>query len=555
MKPTPPNPHRRRAPLWRAALTAALAASAATAVADSVRDARTPSVHALVGARIVIAPGQILETGTLVIRDGLIEAVGADLEPPADARIWELDDLTLYPGLIESFHLRDWPEADDDGAPQGGHGNALVTPERDMLLHAHHGGTFTKLREAGFTTAAMAPKAGLFRGQSVVSNLGDGDIQANVLTPRRAQHMHLTTSGGFGEGYPTSTMGSVALVRQTLLDAAHQTKAREIFAKNPRQKRPAYSTALAALEGAAAGTQPVVIESDDLRHSMLWVALAAEFTLDATVVGNGSEYRRIEELAASGLRWVLPLNFPKAPKVKDEDDLSVDLKTLRHWYWAPHNLQMATDAGVDFVLTSHRLSEPRKIHEMAARAIARGFSADDVLAAFTTRPAARFGLEGRAGSLEAGKMANIVVADGDLFTDDTTIRSVWVDGTHYEIKEIEPPTVDPLGTWAVAIDTGDGVMNVQMTLTGTVDSLEGTVGTPMGALPLDDVYVSGDTVEVAIDSTPLGMPGVVTMSMSIDGDSASGPGTSPQGPFTFTAERTAGPEAPESSSATEEVER
>ncbi|MEO1368608.1 MAG: hypothetical protein AAFX50_15650, partial [Acidobacteriota bacterium] len=194
-------PRRRRSALWRTALTAALAAGAAAvgaggAAADGVTADRTPSVHALVGARIVVAPGQVLESGTLVIRDGLIEAVGADLEPPADARAWELDELTLYPGLIESFHLRDWPDLGDGGAPQAGHPNALVHPERDMLPYAQHDGTFKKLREAGFTTAVLAPKPGLFRGQSVVLNLGD-DLRRNVLEPRRAQNLQLTSTGGF----------------------------------------------------------------------------------------------------------------------------------------------------------------------------------------------------------------------------------------------------------------------------------------------------------------------------------------------------------------------
>ncbi|MEM8994163.1 MAG: amidohydrolase family protein, partial [Acidobacteriota bacterium] len=349
--------------------------------------------------------------------------------------------------------------------------------------------------------------------------------------------------------------GAVALVRQTFLDAAHHARARALFAEQPRQERPAYSTALAALEGAADGSQPVVIESHDLRQSLLWAGLVDEFELDATLVGTGTEYRRLDELVEAGLPWILPLRFPKAPDVKDEDDLSIDLKTLRHWYWAPHNLRLAAEAGLDFVLTGHRLSEPRKIHEMAAKAIDRGFSADDVLAAFTSKPAERLGLGDRAGSLEKGKMANIVVADGDLFSAETSVRSVWVDGRRFEIKEIEPPTVDPLGTWDVSINAGDETMRVQMTLTGSVDALEGSIGTPLGSLPLEDAYVSGDTVEIVLDSTPLGMAGTVTFSMSIDGDSASGPGTSPEGPFTFTAVRIAGQEAPEASSAGQEVAR
>lgn len=525
----------------RPAGAAMLAALMVAALVGEARADRVPRVHALVGARIVVAPGTIIESGTLVIRDGLIESVGAGVEAPDDARVWELEELTLYPGLIESLHLLDWPEPEEDETPHGGHPNVLVRPERDMLLYAGQEKAVEKLRQAGFTTAVFAPKQGLFRGSSIVRNLGD-NLHASLLERDRAQHLRLVGTDGFDGGYPTSTMGAVALLRQTLLDARHHGAAHAVFAKNPRQQRPAYSTALAALEDAAGGRQPVVMESNDIDDTLRLGRLAEEFSLDATIVGTGTEYQRLDEIAATGRPLILPVAFPKAPEVKEKDDWSVDLDTLRAWYWAPHNPRLLSEAGVDFVLTSHRLSEPKKLHEMAAEAIDRGLSEEQLLAALTTKPAARLGLTERAGTLEAGKMANIVVADGDIFTAETTIRSLWIDGDRFEIKKIEPPTVDPLGTWTVTVDTGDGTMTVQLTLTGSVEELDGLIGTPMGSLPLSDAYVSADTVEIALDSTPLGMPGSITLSMSIDGDSASGPGTSPQGPFTFTAERTARPD-------------
>lgn len=524
---------------WLAAY-ALLAAAAASA--DDLR--REPAVHALVGARIVQAPGQVLDSGTLIIRDGLIEAVGAEIEPPADARIWQSDDLTLYPGLIESFHLRDWPEKDGAPKAQAGHANGLVRPERDMLLHAYDEAAFKKLREAGFTTAVLVPKAGLFRGASVLMNLGDGPVQGSVLARQVAQNAKLQVFQDFSEGYPASTMGAVALFRQTLLDARWHREAQAVFAKNPRQPRPRFSTALDALEAAVTGGQPMVLESSDLHDTLRLAGLAREFGLNAVLVGTGDEYRRLEEIARAGLPMIVPIDFPKAPKVPEEDDLSVSLEALRRWDRAPDNPRLLAEAGVDFVLSSHDLSDAKKIHAMAAKAVERGYSADEVLAAFTTRPAERLGLSDRAGTLEAGKMANVIVADGDLFRDDTAIRSLFIDGRRFEIREVEAPTIDPIGTWEVVAEAPDGSQTVTLVLTGTVDNLSGSVGTPLGSLPLDEAYVSGNTVEVSFNATVLGL-GTVTMSMTVDGESATGSGTTADGPFEVTAERVAQSETPE----------
>ncbi|MCG8460344.1 MAG: amidohydrolase family protein [Holophagales bacterium] len=527
-------------PLARKALgllALALPLFSAPAFAD-----RQPHVHALTGARIVVAPGQVIESGNLILRDGIVEAVGADVAVPADARVWELEGLTLYPGLIESFRLRDWPmpETEDDEAPQATHPNILVRPERDMMHHAGSEGDTKKLRDAGFTTAVVVPKPGLFRGSSVLLSLGDGPVARNILARGVAQNVKLTTSG---DGYPGSLMGAVALLRQTVHDARWHTAAQKAYAADPKQQRPEYSLPLEVLGPAAAGKAKVVMESTDLLDALRLASLAEELGLDASIVGTGEEYRRLGDVAATGLPWLLPVDFPDAPKVGDEDDLTVDTEKLLHWKLAPETPQRMAEAGVPFALTSHHLSEPKKLHPMLAKAIERGFTADDALAALTTIPARMLGIAERAGTLEAGKWGNVLVVDGELFAEKTQIRAVWIDGKHYELKETKPPTVDPLGTWDLVIDAGPGgQIPVTVTLTGSVESLEGTIGTAGGVLPLAEAEVSGDTVNFNFDSTPLGMPGSISFAMKIEGDSASGSGVSPQGNFTFEGDRTGRPD-------------
>jgi hypothetical protein len=507
----------------------------------SARAERVPQVHALVGVRIVVAPGQIIESGTVVLRDGLIEAVGADLKPPADARIWQLDKMTVYPGLIEPYRPLEWPEEKADSGAF--HPNKLIRPERDATQIAWQEAELAKLREAGFTTALIAPKSGILRGQSVLINLGGGRLDDNLLRRNVFQHAALDQSGGRGSGYPGSLMGSVALLRQTLSDARWQAEAKSAAPKATAQRRPAVSPSLEAIEAVAQGKAKIVLQSQDVLDDLRLAAIAKELGLDAILVGAGDEYKRLADVQATKLPLILPIAFPKAPQVGKEDDLSVDMAVLRHWDAAPSNPKQLYDAGSRFALTSYELSEPKKLHEMAGQAIERGLKPEEALAALTTIPAAMLGIADRAGTIEVGKMANLVVTEGDLFTKDTKIRALFVDGRRFEIKESKAATIEPAGTWTLTVQVGSQTMPVTIELAGKVDELSGTVATMGGSLPIEDIEVSGNTLEISFDSSKIGMPGTITFTLEIDGDQASGTGTSPRGNFTISGERTSKPPA------------
>lgn len=534
-----------RLPACALKLSITAAALWALSIAPAVA-APVPQTHALTNARIVVAPGNVIERGAVVLRDGVIEAVGADVEAPADARVHDLDGKSIYPGLIEPYAEGQWPEIDDEKAPQGGHPNHLVTPERDMAEHAFDDSRWRRLRSAGFTTAVFAPEPGLLRGTSVLTNLGEEGIAANLLRSTVAQNATLR-SGSFGESYPTSLMGAEALLRQALLDARWYAEAQAAYAVNPAQPRPAYNRALESLGSVASGDLPLVAEADDSLASLRWAYLAEELApLDLILVGHGREYERLESIVAAQLPILLPLDFPPAPEVGEEDDGTVSTAALRHWHRAPENPGRLLEAGAEVAFTSHGLSDPKKLHENLGTAIERGLDPQAALAALTVKPAAMLGIEALAGTVAAGKLANLVVVDGELFVASPKIQSVWIDGREYEIKVTEAPTVDPAGTWALTIDAGPGgTMSFTVELSGTADELSGSIGTPLGSLPFQSATVSGDTVELELDGTPMGMPGIINFSMTIDGDSARGSGQAPPGPFTLTATRTAKPDDPE----------
>lgn len=513
----------------------------------SPASAAAPDVHALTGVRIVVAPGQVIENGTIVLRDGLIEAVGEAVEPPPDARVWEHDGLTVYPGLIETYTVRPWPEEDPAAkAPpeaRAASPNPLLHPEREMAAFAVDASADARLREAGFTAAVVAPRGGLLRGRSVLLGLGEAPLRDRILLPRVAQNVTAGATSKKG-AYPSSLMGSVALARESFLQAGWYRQALATYRAHPAQRRPGYDASLEALAPAAAGDEPVVLESEDLLGVLRSARLADELGLDPWLVGSGEEYRRLALVAELAGRLdapiILPVAFPEAPEV-GENPVDVDLETLRHWKAAPGNPAALRDAGVTVAVTSHRLDQPKELHGRMARALEAGLSPDDALASVTTVPARLLGMADRLGTVEPGKIANLVVLEGELFREETKIQEVWIDGRRYEVQAFEPPEVEPAGTWDLKVDAGGETIPVTLVLEGEAPTLAGVLQAMGNDIPLSSAQVSGSSVIIEFDGSSVGMPGTFTMTLEVEGDRARGSGDGPSGPFGISGARTSGP--------------
>ncbi|TVQ29847.1 MAG: hypothetical protein EA370_14490 [Wenzhouxiangella sp.] len=533
----------------RAFIAFCLAGLMAPALAADLRQP-VPGVHALIDVRIVTAPGQIIESGTVVIRDGIIESVGANIQPPPDARIHRFeraegqDAITLFPGLIEPYLLFEFKRAsnqDDNGdTPPGRH--ELINPDRRLQARDWPEDRVTALRRAGFTTALMAADQGILRGHGLVANLGEGNLNRNLIKPTHGQFASLS---GRAEGrrFPSSLMGAVALFRQTLDDARWQAAARAAWESNPAQPRPEWLEGLDDLAPALAGRTPLVFESQDLLDTLRILELISDDQTNLTIVGHGEEYKRLAALQQRPVRHILPLAFPEAPDVKDEEDRNVSLEALRHWHRAPDNPARLAEAGVTLMLTTHGLSQPSQIFEQLAKAIERGLSSDQALAALTTEPAAWLGLSDRAGRIRSGYMANIVVVEGELFTDSPTISEVWVDGQRHVLAALQPPGVDPAGTWSLTLGLGGmGDVEASLVLTGPPTSMEGVLTVMGNDTPLSEVRVSGERVVASIDASRFGGSGSISIRLDIDGDRARGNGSGPFGEFTIRGRRTSGPD-------------
>ncbi|MDP2884268.1 MAG: amidohydrolase family protein [Ignavibacteria bacterium] len=504
--------------------------SAQTAPTVGLRE-NTPTVHSFINARIVVAPGKIIPLGTLVIRNGVIEAVGEKVVPPADARIWDMIGRTLYPGLIEISSDIGMPKP-----PQAPSGNPFDVsaaqqqqqPERpkgaahwNARMHAEFSAdqefvpdskAAEKLRSQGFTLALATPQRGIFRGTSALVNLGDGAASDVIVKPKVAQNVSFEQSGGFSGGYPNSLMGIIAFIRQSYLDADWYRKAQDSYAKNPAgQRRPEVNTALAALAEAAQIRLPVVVDVNSDLNFLRAAKIGKEFAFNLWILGSGQEYRRIDAVKATKIPVIVSLNYPEAPSVDaPEEAMNVTLEELRHFDAAPENAGRLLGAGIPIALTSSQLKDPGTFLAQARKAIERGLNADAALAALTTTPAKWLGVENRCGTLEPGKAANLVVTDGDLFGEKTKIQDVWIDGNRYEVKAI--PFADVRGVW----DTRSNFETGTLSLRGEIDKPSGTLRVKGKDLRLGSVTLGGGRIAISFAGDSSGIIGTVRMSATVN---------------------------------------
>ncbi len=487
-----------------------------------IRDNST-GFHVLVGARVVTAPGQVLNGATIVIRNGLIQRVGRNMQPPAGARVWDLAGHTVYPGFIDAH-----ADLGMDAVPEGGdvgptHWNPQVRAWFSTTMNLQDDAERrAALRSQGFGTVLVVPKQGIFRGTASVVNLGDTGVRDRVLRPDLVQAVGFQRSFQLGGAYPNSAMGTIALIKQTFMDADWYMRAWGAYEASGRAfLPPETSEALAALEDAVQGDQPIVFETDSEEEYLRAHKLAAEYGVDAWFRGSGEEYRILDVLRGRTNPLIIPLSFPDAPDVDDpESALNTSLADLRDWYLAPTSPAQLAGAGVRFAITSDGLSSLNEFLPNLRIAVARGLSTADALAALTTTPAVWLGLENTHGTIEEGKVANLVVSEGDLFTEEATVRDVWVHGQAYGVTR--PPEIDPRGTWHIASDDEWG-FEAALRLEGPLNRLRGSIdiaGSDGATIDLASAKVVAETgrIEVRFDGEDLGYEGIALLAGSVRGE-------------------------------------
>ena len=474
----------------------------------------TPNVHALVGAKIVVAPGRTIEAGTIVVRDGVIEAAGAGVEVPPDARLWKLDGKTVYPGLIDAYSPVSVSAPSDRGAT---YWHSLIQPESDVAQrYRADSGLDASFRSQGITCRLAVPDYGVIKGTAALVATGDDHRRRALIADRVALLMRLTVDSRRDKAYPRSPMGAVALARQAFCDADWYGRAWGTYRADPSLPRPERNDSLAVLGEYLGADRLVIVDASDEQYLLRADAFAREFALKIAVRGSGREYRRLDAVKQTGRTVIVPLAFPKAPEVGSaEAALDVSLGDLMHWDIAPENPARLAAAGVRICLTSDGLPSRKEFLSAVRKAVKHGLEPDAALAAMTTEPAALLGVDDRLGTIETGKLAHLVVTDGDLLAKDTRVLETWVDGRRYEIEKA--PLYDLRGTWRIEPDTRRAKPMI-LTLSGKPLKLEGTVRfdrKKVEAAKLKSASLSDARFHATFDGDPLGIEGIVQLSAVI----------------------------------------
>ncbi|WP_293861022.1 amidohydrolase family protein [Steroidobacter sp.] len=396
--------------------------------------ARVSAVYALTHARLVIRPGEVIDDGVLIVRDGVIAAVGAKAKIPNDARVLDLQGRTVFAGFIDARS-----DYGQKGIAAPKEDAAIVVPQEQLIEHLNiDPAAAESLRQLGFTSVVSQPRYGVFRGQAAVLTTAQSErLRDVVVAPAVAQTLAFEKNVKATERYPVFSGGATAVLRQTLLDAQWQGEYAAWQAKHRDTKPLEPQSELTALQPALAGRQPVLFDSKDELDLERAYRIANEFKLNWVVNGTGYEYRYAQQLKKQGARVIVPLNPPAAPSVGNADETDkVVLADLEHWEWAPFNARMLADAGVPFAFTTAGLKNPRDFWKQVRDAVAHGLDEKTALSALTETPAQMLGLGNRIGSLKAGLRAQLVVADADLFrANDAKIYEVWVDGQRQVLSE------------------------------------------------------------------------------------------------------------------------
>jgi len=475
-----------------AASMLALAAAFTAPVLDARQMPAAP-VYAIEGAKIVTGTATI-DKGTLVIRNGVIDDVGASVAMPHDAVVIDGTNATVYPGLIDMANTSavEAPRTaagsgagEGADAPQGGRGrgaaggpaptwadadrakrDALLNPDFDAASHIRYEGVeMQRLAAAGITSVLAVPPAGLVKGESALVNVAappDEDDVSRVAPYRRgtvviaspvAQHVTFAGGRGNGPGYPQALLGDIAFVRQAFADARWQKDARAWAEKHKDQPRPAFEPALDALASALDRKIPVAFEGGELREILRALAMAKEFNLDPIVVGGIEADEAVADLKAANARVILTVASGNpaqegrgggAGRGGQGRGGDVPVRVTRMQQNAVKVPAALEKAGILYAFSSEGLQNPADFLRDVARSVREGgLTEEQALRALTVNAAKMAGAADRLGTLAKGRIANVIVVEGSLFADQPRVRRVFVDGRPVNIDL--PPAPAPQG--------------------------------------------------------------------------------------------------------------
>ncbi|TDQ09707.1 amidohydrolase family protein [Pedobacter metabolipauper] len=397
-----------------------------------------PGLYAFTNASIVVNANQTINNGTLLIKGQTIQAVGTGITVPKGYIVVDLKGKFIYPSLIDPFTSYGIVEAARTaGGGMGGGGgggrqsiftstkkgaygwNEAIRPETHVnALFTADSKKADDLRKAGFGSVNVINRDGIARGTSAAVTLSDERENSTMLNTQTAANYSFN-KGTSQNDYPTSLMGSIALIRQTYYDALWYAKQKE-----------EYNISLEEFNKQQ--TIPQIFEADGWQNILRADKIGKEFGKQFIIKSNGDEYQRIDAVKATGASLIIPINFVKAYEVEDSVEArSITLAQMKAWEFAPTNPGVLEKAGVKFSLTAFGLDNVKDFWTNIQSAIENGLSQKQALMAVTEIPAGMIGIADKVGTLEKGKLANFIITSDSLFKKTNIIEENWVQGKRF----------------------------------------------------------------------------------------------------------------------------
>jgi imidazolonepropionase-like amidohydrolase len=427
-------------------------------------------------ATIYVTPTQKIEKGTLLIQDGKVISVGTAVSIPKNAVTIDLAGKTIYPSFIDiytSFGIEK-PKANItpgrnrnplyDTKRVGYYWNESVRPEINVYeTFKYDQPKADELLKAGFGVVGTHIPDGIAQGTGALVALNNEDNSKQIIANKLTNHLSFSKSAFTNQAYPSSLMGSMALLRQMYLDLDWYKKGNS-------------ETKDLSLEALANNEKLVqIFTSEDKLNSLRAAKIAKEFGLNYILKGSGNEFERIEEIKATNAKFIIPISFPEAYDVSNPYlSNQIELADMRFWNQAPTNLKVLSDNGIVFALTTDKLKKIEDFKPNLLRSIKLGFDKTKALEALTTIPAAILGKSDEIGSLKVGAYANFIITSGEVFDEKTVLYENWVQGSKFIVNDLSAK--DIRGNYDLTVGKDiykwkiDGTADAQKSEVTTVDA-------------------------------------------------------------------------------------
>ncbi|HZF99374.1 MAG TPA: amidohydrolase family protein, partial [Chitinophagales bacterium] len=399
--------------------------------------------YAFTNAALHVSHERFVQNATLVVKNGIVTAAGTNVSIPADAVVTDMKGQHVYPAFVDLYSNYGIKPAD---APQNKPGpqflsnkgsvwnwNEAVRPEENALERFRTDSVRANaMRAMGFGFALTHHMDGVVRGTGALVATGNGRESHNVVTQQAATFFAFE-KGTSTQDYPSSLMGSIALLRQTFYDARWFENGGGALEQN---------LSLDALNRTA--SLPRVFQVGDVQNALRADRLADEFNLPFVIKGNGDEYQMVQDVKKTNATFIVPLTFPLPYDLKNMDDAAyVPLSVMKHWELAPFNARILHENDVPFCFTAFGFDNANDFLNNLRLAVNNGLPRAAALKALTVTPAATLGMQNQLGSLEPGKRAAFFVTNGDLFGDTTSITEVFIQNRSYTVTQKTAPSITP----------------------------------------------------------------------------------------------------------------